>query len=126
MGYPASEKLGIIRLAEGSPLPTRRALDRPGIPGTTFYRWYDRYLSGGPGASEDHSPKPSRVRNRIPEPMREKIKDMALRESDLSPREPAVRFTDTKRCFTRVMDKVGESRLKFDIVQGLASLVLIT
>ena len=29
--------------------------------------------------------------------MREKIKDMALRESDLSPREPAVRFTDTKR-----------------------------
>ena len=97
MGYPASEKLGIIRLAEGSPLPTRRALDRPGIPGTTFYRWYDRYLSGGPGASEDRSPKPSRVRNRIPEPMREKIKDMALRESDLSPREPAVRFTDTKR-----------------------------
>lgn len=61
MRYPASEKLEIIRLVEGSHLPTKRTLDKLGIPRTTFYRWYDRYLAGGPEALEDRSPKPSRV-----------------------------------------------------------------
>ncbi|PXW67912.1 integrase-like protein [Loktanella sp. PT4BL] len=99
MRYPASEKLGIIRLVEQSHLPTKRTLDKLGIPRTTFYRWYDRYLSGGPEALEDRSPRPSRVWNRIPGPVREKIKDLALKESDLSPRELAVRFTDTEKYF---------------------------
>jgi transposase-like protein len=99
MRYTASEKLEIIRLVEGSHLPTKRTLDKPGIPRTTFYRWYDRYLSGGPEALEDCSPKPSRVWNRIPEPVREKVKDLALKESDLSPRELAVQFTDTEKYF---------------------------
>ena len=65
MRYPASEKLEIIRLVEGSHLPTKRTLDKLGIPRTTFYRWYDRYLAGGSEALEDRSPKPSRVWNRI-------------------------------------------------------------
>ena len=99
MRYPASEKLEIIRLVEGSHLPTKCTLDKLGIPRTTFYRWYDRYLSGGPEALEDRGPRPSRVWNRIPEPVREKIKDLALKESDLSPRELAVRFTDTEKYF---------------------------
>jgi transposase InsO family protein len=99
MRYPASEKLEIIRLVEGSHLPTKRTLDKLGIPRTTFYRWYDRYLSGGPEALEDRSPRPSRVWNRIPEPVREKIKDLALKESELSPRELAVQFTDTEKYF---------------------------
>ena len=99
MRYPASEKLEIIHLVEGSHLPTKRTLDKLGIPRTTFYRWYDRYLSGGPEALEDRSPRPSRVWNRIPERVREKIKDLALRESELSPRELAVQFTDTEKYF---------------------------
>ncbi len=99
MRYPASEKLEIIRLVEGSHLPTKRTLDKLGIPRTTFYRWYDRYLTGGPEALEDRSPKPSRVWNRIPHLMREKIKDLALKESDLSPRELAVQFADTEKYF---------------------------
>ena len=41
MRHPASEKLEIIRLVEGS----QRTLDKLGIPRTTFYRWYDRYLA---------------------------------------------------------------------------------
>ena len=69
MRYPASEKLEIVRFVEGSHLPTKRTLDRLGIPRTTFYRWYDRYLAGGPEAPEDRSPQPSRVWNRIPEPV---------------------------------------------------------
>ena len=99
MRYPASEKLEIIRLVEQSHLPTKRTLDKLGIPRTTFYRWYDRYLAGGPEALEDRRPRPSRVWNRIPGPVREKIKDLALQESDLSPRELAIRFTDTEKYF---------------------------
>ncbi|GEM_PF-2464720 len=61
MRYPASEKLEIIRLVEQWRLPTRQTLDRLGIPRRTFYRWYDRYLNGGPEALEDRSSAPSRV-----------------------------------------------------------------
>lgn len=82
MRYPAPEKLEIIRLVEGSHLPTKRMLDKLGIPRTTFYRWHDRYLASGPEALEDRSPSPSRVWNRVPEPVREKIKNLALKESD--------------------------------------------
>lgn len=57
----ASEKLEIIRLVEGSHLPTKRTLDKLGFPRTTFYRWYDRYLAGDPEALEDRSPRRSRV-----------------------------------------------------------------
>ena len=47
MRYPASEKAEIIKLVEQSHLPTRRTLDKLGIPRSTFYRWYDRYREGG-------------------------------------------------------------------------------
>jgi transposase-like protein len=49
MRYPASEKLEIIRLVERPHLPTKRTLDMLGIPRTTFYRWYDRYIALGLG-----------------------------------------------------------------------------
>jgi len=99
MRYPASEKLEIIRLVEQSHLPAKRTLDKLGIPRTTFYRWYDRYLAGGLAALKDKSPKPGRVWNRIPDDIREKVIDMALEEAELSPRELAVRFTDTQSYF---------------------------
>src|SRR5690554_7788402 len=73
MRYPASEKLEIIRIVEQSHLPAKRTLDQLGIPRRTFYRWYDRYLGGGPEALEDRPSAP--------------------------PRELAVRFTDEKRYF---------------------------
>lgn len=123
MRYPASEKLEIIRLVEGSHLPTKRTLDKLGVPRATFYRWYDRYLSGGPEALEDRSPKPLRVWNRIPEPVREKIKDLALKESDLSPRELAVRFTDTEKYF--VSEASAYRILKsYDLITSPAYVVL--
>jgi len=99
MRYPASEKLEIIRLVEQSHLPAKRTLDKLGIPRTTFYRWYDRYLSGGVEALEDKSPTPGCVWNRIPDDIRERIVDLALEEPELSPRELAVRFTDTQSYF---------------------------
>ncbi|KID09706.1 integrase [Leisingera sp. ANG1] len=123
MRYPASEKLEIIRLVEGSHLPTRRTLDKLGIPRTTFYRWYDRYLSGGPETLKDRSPRPSRVWNRIPEPVREKIKDLALQESDLSPRELAVQFTDTEKYFVSEAS-VYRILKSYDLITSPAYVVL--
>jgi transposase InsO family protein len=99
MKYPASEKLEIIRLVEQSALPVRRTLDTLGIPRATFYRWYDRFSSGGPEALNDRSPRPDRVWNRIPDRERQRIIELALDEPALSPRELAVRFTDTKGYF---------------------------
>src|SRR5471032_3209347 len=99
MRYPASEKLEIIRLVEQSHLPARRALQQIGIPRSTFYRWCDLYRTGGPEALDDRSPRPDRVWNRIPDQIRERIVTLALDQSELSPRELAVRFTDTERYF---------------------------
>lgn len=99
MRYPASEKLEIIKLVEGSHLSAKQTLDRLGIPRRTFYRWYDRYLEGGPEALEDKPSRPNRVWNRIPGRIHDQIIEMALERSDLSPRELAVTFTDTKGYF---------------------------
>ena len=99
MRYPASEKLEIIRLVEQSHLPVGRTLEQLGIPRATFYRWYDRYQAGGPEALDYRSPRPDRIWNRIPDNVREKIKNLALEASALSPRELAVRFTDTESYF---------------------------
>jgi len=123
MRYPASEKLEIIRLVEGSHLPTKRTLDKLGIPKTTFYRWYDRYLADGPEALEDRSPRPSRVWNRIPEPVREKIKELALQESELSPRELAVQFTDTEKYFVSEAS-VYRILKSYDLITSPAYVVL--
>ncbi len=99
MRYPASEKLEIIRLVERSHLPVRRTLDKLGIPSTTFYRWYDRYRAFGEDGLEDRTSGPGRVWNRIPDDVRQQIVEMALDEPELSPRELAVTFTDTKGYF---------------------------
>ena len=85
MRYPASEKLEIIRIVEQSHLPAKRTLDRLGIARRTFYRWYDRYLEGGPEALEDRSSAPSRVWNRIGDDIRDQIVEMALETTELSP-----------------------------------------
>src|SRR5271169_2679091 len=68
-------------------------------PRATFYRWYDLCRSGGPEALADRCPRPDRVWNRIPDDVRTRIVTLALDEPDLSPRELAVRFTDTEKYF---------------------------
>src|SRR4029079_5091081 len=95
MRFPASEKLEIIGLVEQSHLPPRRTLQMLGIRPSTFYRWYDRFRSGGPEALEDKPSKPDRVWNRIPDDIRQRVVMMAFEQPELSPRELATRFTDT-------------------------------
>ena len=99
MRYPTPEKLEIIRIIEQSHLPAKLTLDRLGVARRTFYRWYDRYLEGGPEALADKPSAPSRVWNRLPAEVQDQIIELALERSELSPRELAVTFTDTKRYF---------------------------
>ena len=95
MRYTASEKLEIIHLVEQSNLAVRRTLRQLSIPKSTFYGWYRRYAEGGLEALEDHPPKPSRVWNKVPEERGAAIVEFALAEPALSPRELAVKYTDT-------------------------------
>jgi len=99
MRYPASEKLEIIRLVEGSHLPAKRTLDRLGIARPTFYRWYDLYRRFGEAALEDRSPGPKHGWNRIPDKIRQQVLELALEQPELSPRELAVTFTDRQSYF---------------------------
>ncbi|MFT5775485.1 MAG: putative transposase [Hyphomonas sp.] len=99
MRYPASEKLEIIRLVEGSHLPVNRTLDKLGVPRPTFYRWYDLYRRFGEVGLEDRRSHPGRVWNRIPDQVRSAMLEMALARPELSPRELAVTFTDERRYF---------------------------
>ena len=99
MRYPASEKLEIIRLVEGSHLSARQTLAKLGIPRTTFYRWYDRYLQRGDAGLVDQAPKPKHVWNRIPDEVKRKVIKLALQETELSPRELAVTFTHRESYF---------------------------
>src|SRR5262245_46291095 len=87
MRYSASEKFEIIELVEQSSLSIRRTLAPIGIPRSKFYDWYRRYQEGGIEALVDGKPRPRRIVN------------LALEEPDLSPRELAVNFTDTKGSF---------------------------
>ena len=123
MRYPAPEKTEIIRLVEQSHLPALRTLEKLGVPRSSFYRWYDRYRRGGPEALSDRPSRPDRVWNRIPEPIRGQIIDLALEEPDLSPRELAVRFTDEQKYF---VSEASVYRLlkAHDLVTGPAYIVI--
>ena len=99
MRYSASEKLEIIRLVERSSLSVRRTLAPLGIPRSTFYGWYRRYAEGGVVALADRPPRPQRAWNRIPPERASAIIDLALAEPALSPRELAVKYTDTSRYY---------------------------
>ncbi len=99
MRYPASEKLEIIRTVEASHLPVKRTLAMLGIPSSTYYDWYARWVEGGLDALADQSPRPKSVWNRIPDEVRRDVVEFALEHEDLTARELAVRYTDEKRCF---------------------------
>jgi len=99
MRYAASEKLEIIRLVEQAHLPVRKTLEKLGVSRATFYRWYDLYQTGGLEALEDKPSRPLRVWNRLPDKVRDEIVQLALDEPELSPRELAAHFTDTKSYF---------------------------
>lgn len=123
MRYAASEKLEIIRLVEESHQSTRRTLAKLGIPRTTFYRWYDRYLQRGEAGLQDQSPKPKHVWNRVPDKVNRKVVDFALKETEQSPRELAVTFTDQERYLVSE-STVCRTLKAHDLITGPAFIVL--
>ncbi len=56
-------------------------------------------LQRGEAGLQDQSPKPKHVWNRIPDEVRRKVVKLALKETELSPRELAVTFTDNESYF---------------------------
>ncbi len=99
MRRTASEKMEIIRLVEGTDLPARQTLRQLGVPRSTFYGWYQRYVEQGFDALHDKKPAARGRWNAIPEKVQEGVLDLALERTDLSPRELACRYTDEKRYF---------------------------
>ena len=87
-GYPASENY--IRLVEQSHLGSGPL--KLGIPKTTFYRWYDRFLVATPVLRIATAARGCGTGSRPG------AEDLALEETQ-SPRELAVRFTDTRGYF---------------------------
>jgi transposase len=94
MRRSAAEKMEVIKLVEGSDLSVRQTLKELDIPRSTFYDWYHRYLDNGYDGLRDKKPTRPNQWNQIPETIRNRIVQLALERTDLSPRELACHFTD--------------------------------
>jgi RNA-directed DNA polymerase len=89
----------LIDLVERTELPVRDTLRQLGIPPSTFYGWYARYVDGGFDALHDKSPPPRPKWNKVPENVRADVIDLAPKKTELSARELACHFTDERRYF---------------------------
>lgn len=99
MRHSASEKLEIIRIVEDSEVSVRQPLKELGVPRSTFYSWYRRYLESGPEGLVDKKPQAKRFWNKIPDKVKEQVVEQAKEETELSPRELACKITDEKEYF---------------------------
>lgn len=97
--YSQAEKIEIIRLVETSELSVKRTLAELGVPRSSFYDWYRRYLADGYEGLAAQKPQKQQFWNRIPETVREQVVDTALEKTELSPRQLAWHLTDTQGYF---------------------------
>ena len=94
MKYSQAEKYEIIRLVEESELGVLRTLRELDIPKSSFYTWYGRYNEYGYDGLADKKSNPRKFWNKIPEHERERVRDIALDQTEKSPRELAWYITD--------------------------------
>ena len=99
MRRSTSEKLEIIRLVENSDLGVKRTLEELGINRSTFYEWYRNYLEHGFEGLKPKIPNRKSFWNKIPDEERNKVVELALDKTDLSPRELAYHITDNQGWF---------------------------
>jgi len=99
MRYSQSEKMEIIRTVEGSELGVKPILRELQISPSTFYEWYRRYREFGYDGLANRKSSPRKFWNKIPEPIRKQVVDVALEQTDKSPRELAWHITDTQGYF---------------------------
>ena len=118
--YKPEEKMEIIHLVEHSELPVKQTLEKLQVPRSTFYDWYGRYQKLGPDGLKPKAAKWNKqFWNRIPDPVRKQIVELALKYPEESPRQIAYRFIEEKAYF------VSESSVyrilkSFDLIQSPA------
>jgi len=97
--YTSEEKLEIIHLVEHSELSIKQTLAELDVPRSTFYIWYRRYQEEGVEGLTAKSSKTKQFWNRIPDPVREEIADLALEYPEEPPRQITDRFIEEKQYF---------------------------
>jgi hypothetical protein len=58
------------------------------------YRWYGQYQEDGPDGLRDQKSSPRQFWNRIPDPVKEQVVDLALEHPEKSSRQLAWHFVD--------------------------------
>jgi putative transposase len=115
----SEEKLEIIHLVEHSNLSIKRTLKELDVPRSTFYRWYGQYQEDGPDGLRDQKPNPRQFWNRIPDPVKAQVVDLALEHPEKPSRQLAWHFVDKMKYF--ISESSVYRILKgFDLVQSPA------
>jgi len=99
MRYSQSEKMEIIRTVEQSQLGVRQTLRELDVAQSTFYDWYRSYREDGYDGLAGRKSSPRRFWNKIPDPVRIEVVDIALDNPEKSPRELAWHITDREGHF---------------------------
>ena len=71
------EKIDAISVIEGSGLSVARALNKIGLPRTTFYRWRKKFRTMGISGLKDNKPKPHRPWNKLLPQQEDKVLETA-------------------------------------------------
>ena len=87
-----AEKREIIDLVEQSALPIGRTLAELDVPRSSFYRWYQKYQQEGEKGLEPQPSKRRQFWNRLPEPVCDRIVQLALAQPEKSARQVARRY----------------------------------
>ena len=107
------QKLAVLRAVECSPMPATEALARLDVPVSTYYRWRRKFRSQGRRGLQDISSHKGRVWNQLLLEERDKILEVAMILTDLSPREIATHiadnegFTVSEATVYRILKKAG-------------------
>ena len=125
MRYSQAEKMEVIRLVVNSKLSVKRTLAELDINRSALYGWYKRYSEDGYDGLADKKPCPQKFWNRIPDVIKQQVVDIALDNTDKSPRELAWYITDTQGYF------ISESSVyrilkSFDLITSPNYIVLST
>jgi transposase InsO family protein len=123
MRYTQAEKMEIIRIVEASAVSARQTLHALGIPRSTFYTWYRRYVEAGYDGLSTRRSSPRQFWNQIPETEKEQVVQCALAYPEKSPRELAWYITDTQKYY------ISESSVyrilkAYDLITSPAYIVL--
>lgn len=97
MRFTKSEKMEIIKLIDGSNISANKTLKELGVPSSTFYKWYKKYLHGGFDALAVNKRSQRRVWNKIPQEERNRVVEIALNKESFTCRELAWYITDTEK-----------------------------